>query len=134
MGTRELFRGLIIDEETLTDLIPEARWKSSGSMSEDNAPPRPFGVIRYGLTTPGMGEVKRGTVTIWIHDELGDYGLINSVLERLYGTLNGREHVADGEGNELVLVEWQNDSGDLYDPGYKTITRNTTFNLIGKGV
>lgn len=131
-------RSIVLDEiqgtSALTNLIPSDNWWSSGSLEEDNAPPRPFVVIRYGATNPGIGDVKRGSVTFWVHDDLGDYSRINGVLKQLYVTLHGREHLTDGNGNEIIRLEWTTDSNDLFDPGYRTITRNTTFNLVGKGV
>jgi hypothetical protein len=69
-----------------------------------------------------------------VHDDLGDYARINSVLKALYDRLHHRNNIHDGAGNEITQMDWQGDSSDLFDPGYRTITRTTTFNLVGKGV
>lgn len=131
---RDLFRSMIINEPSLTALIPAERWKGSGSVTEENVPERMFAVIRYGIENIGMADLKRCLVTIWVHDQQGTYEDINKVLSALYGRL---DHVAgqqDGSGNEITSCEWQSNSGDLYDTGFRTITRNTTFEIIGKGV
>lgn len=134
MSISTIVRGLIINQVPITSIIPADRWKSSGSLEEDNAPDRPFAVIRYGVVSVGMAHIKRGQVTFWIHDELGTYATINNVLDLLYARLHGQEHVADADGNEIIEMKWNSASGDLYDPGFRTLTRNTTFDIVGKGV
>lgn len=131
---RSLFRTEIIEDAIIIQDIPAERWKSSGSLNNENAPARPFAVIRFGVDSPGVGDIRRTQVTVWIHDEPGSYGRIDRILERLKAILNGKEHVSDGQGNEMIHCGWESNSGDLYDPGFKTISRNATFNLVGKGV
>lgn len=134
MTTRALLRQMILEDGDITDIIPAERWLSSSSLNDDNAPERPFAVIRWGVSNFGMADVNRGTATIWIHDEQGDYGTIDDVLKRLRAILDHREHVADEDGNEIMSCEWAGNSGDLYDPGFRTIAKNATFNIVGKGV
>lgn len=134
MTIRSIVLQKVVGTTALTSLIPADNWWSSGSLKDENAPPRPFVVIRYGVVNAGMAHIHRGSVTFWIHDDLGDYSKINAVLKVLYDTLNGQEHLSDTDGNEVIKVEWDNTSSDLFDPGYRTITRNITFNLVGKGV
>lgn len=131
---RSIIRDLILENAELLSIIPEERWLSSGALTEDNSPPCPFGVFRWGTTERGIGYIKRGTVTIWIHDSIGSYQTIDDVLALVTGTLDGKEQVEDGKGNELIVCEWQNNSGDLYDPGYRTLTKNMLFNIIGRGL
>lgn len=131
---RTLLRDLIIQDPALTTLIPAERWKGSGSVTEENKPDTMFAVIRYGIENRGMSDKKRCLVTIWVHDSQGTYEDINKVLDALYGRLNGVAGQQDGSGNEIMSCEWQSNSGDLIDTGFRTITRNATFELIGKGV
>lgn len=131
---RTLFRDMIINDSPLSALIPAERWCEAGSVTEENVPERMFAVIRYGVDSPGMGDIQRGIVTIWIHDNPGTYEDINKVLKALYGRLNRVEGQQDGSGNEITSCVWESNSGDLYDPGFRTVTRNATFNLVGKGV
>lgn len=135
MSTRTIFRDLMTVDETLQQIgLVEDNIVSSGSLSGDNRPPSPFAVIRWGVENPGMGEMTRRLVTIWVHDEPGTYDTIDRILKRLKAILDGVANITDGQGNWLSLVTWQSDSGDLYDPGYRTITKNSTYEIIGTGV
>lgn len=131
---RSIIRGLLVENDELTDIIPPDRWIGAGALTEDNLPPIPFAVIRFGLTNPGMGDVYKGSVTFWVHDTRGTYESIDRVLSLIAGSLDGREHVSDEDGNELIIAEWQSNSGDLFDTGYRTITKTSTYQIVGKGV
>jgi hypothetical protein len=134
MTIASIVHGLIIAEEALTVVIPEERWFGASAIDEANRPTPLFAVIRYGVRTRGMSNIHRIPLEIWVHDEPGSYGTINSVIADLRGTLDGVVHHGDSDGNELMSADWVSDSGDLYDPGYRTIVRNTSYNLIGQGV
>lgn len=105
---------------------------SSGSFLADQLPARPFAVIRIGVASPGMAHIKRGTAEIWIHDDPGSYDRIDGILKSIYDRLDGAEHLTDDEGNELMSSSWQGTSGDLNDPGFRTITKNISFEVVGK--
>lgn len=131
---RALLRTLIIETIALTDLIPAERWKPGGSIVADNIPERKFAVIRFGTVTTGLAHIKRVPVSIWIHDDHGSYGEIDAVLKALTDRLDGVEQ-QQGDGDvEIISIEWDNNSGDLYDPGYRTITKNWNATIIGKGL
>jgi hypothetical protein len=107
---------------------------AAGSFREDDLPARPFAVLHLGVKSPGMAHVHRQNAVIWIHDEGGDYGLIDKSLQAVYGMLDGAEHLKDSEGSaELIRAEWTATSGDLTDPGFRTITKNSSYNLVGTG-
>lgn len=124
--------------ESIWEPLLGASWEdsigSAGSFREDDLPPRPFAVIHLGVRSPGMAHIYRQNAVIWIHDEGGDYGLIDNSLQAVYGTLNGAEHLQDSEGSaELIRAEWTATTGDLTDPGFRTITKNSSYNLVGTG-
>lgn len=131
---RSIVYKLLTDDAELVGLVPKANWHSSGALTEDNTPPTPFAVMRFGNAGPGMGAVQRGSVEIWIHDSLGSYQLIDRALARVRAILDGKEHVQDGDGNELMIAEYDQTSDDLYDPGFRTITKNSNFILVGTGI
>lgn len=107
---------------------------SSGAVREDNLPPSPFAVVRLGISAPGMGEVRRASCTVWIHSKGADYAVIDDALQSIYGRLSGAEHVSEQGGSaELIRAEWESTSDDLYDPGFRTITKNSLYRLIGTG-
>lgn len=107
---------------------------SAGAVDGDNLPALPFAVIHFGVRRPGMGHVRDGSCVIWIHDRGADYTNIDAALEAVYGRLHGAEHVPETDGSaELIQAEWTATSGDLFDPGYRTITKNSSYRLIGTG-
>jgi hypothetical protein len=71
---------------------------------------------------------------IWIHDRGADYSKIDAGLSAVSGTLDGAEQVSEQDGSaELIRAEWTSTSGDLFDPGFRTITKNSSYRLIGTG-
>lgn len=107
--------------------------QAASAASDDNRPPTPFAEVRWGLRQPGMGQMKRTTVEIFVHDEPGSYKRINRILAWLEARLDGKEHLADGEGGWLNSVKWTGTSGDLYDTGFRTNMKSITFEVIGTG-
>lgn len=108
----------------------------AGSVLSEDLPPTPIAVVHFGTATGGMGRIKQLRCTIWIHNRMADYGPIDSGILALQGMLDGAEHVQeDPEGSaELILAKWLENSGDLFDPGFRTVTKNTTYQLTGTGV
>lgn len=94
---------------------------------------RPFLQLRWGQNNVGLDVVTRRNLVIWVHDEPGDYSVkIDPILFRLRTLLPTLEGASNGLGH-VVAVEWTGDSEDLADDGHKTITRNTSFSLVGSG-
>jgi hypothetical protein len=101
------------------------------------APPetKPFLVIRLDpeVRGPFIG-VSRQRVTLWAHDEPGDYMALDSVLRACRAALVGSGatvgQVTGTPGG--VAVSWQGDSGDLADPDYGTILRTSSYDFQGK--
>lgn len=99
--------------------------------SFDDLPIRPFVVVRWGPTAPGMGKVERPTVDFWVHDVKGDY----SRIDRLLGLIQDRlEALAPMRANPGYIqdVHWDGNSGDLADDGYDTIVRYSSYTLTGR--
>lgn len=88
---------------------------------------KPFLVLRFGpkLRAHADGPYT-SSLTVWIHDQPGSYKRIEDILPIVKARLDGP---VSAEG--ATLCEWTGDSGDLADDGYKTITRNSSFNLVG---
>lgn len=93
---------------------------------------RPFLVIAF---SSEFGEINDGDVpvvtsqllTLWAHDDPGDYTRIDRVLRNSQLALQGP--VVEQGG---IFARWQGNSGDLADPTYGTIVRNSEYKLIGK--
>lgn len=124
---RHILYGQVNDvSEELTDV------GSSGSFVADNLPARPFAVVRLGVFGRGLAHVKRGTAEIWVHDDPGSYDRIDVILKSVYDRLDGAAHLKGEDGSELILSTWTGTSGDLNDPGFRTITKNISFEIVGK--
>lgn len=128
---RALIRNAIVSDPTLESLGVVASGVLSGDM--DTPAERPFLNLRWGQVNPGMDVVNISNLVIWVHDSPGDYeARINLILLRL------REVITDLVGVQhttgwLTAAEWSGDSGDLFDDGHGTITRTTSFTLVGSG-
>jgi hypothetical protein len=126
---------ILIDSELQEcEGLSEDNIYSSGAIADDDTPDRPFAVVRMGVETRGMGQIKRRSITIWVHDDPGDYTRIDSIIQAIYGRLDGAQHVTkEGVAGELMSVQWQSTSDDLNDPGFRTITKNIVFEAVGTG-
>lgn len=127
---RVLIRSTIIGDSTLNGLGIDG--DNSFAVDVDTPQDRPFLQLRWGSNGVGLDTVTRRNLTIWVHDQPGDYGRIDSIILRLRSLLVALEGQSTGSGY-VVAVEWTGDSEDLTDDGHKTITRNTSFSLVGSG-
>ena len=107
---------------------------SSFAVDVDTPTQRPFLQLRWGRNESALSktEIGRRTLTIWVHDQPGDYTLIDTIILQLRTLLPTLEGQSNGLGH-LVAVEWTGDSEDLVDDGHRTIARNTSFSLVGSG-
>ncbi len=120
-----LFQAIIADA-TLIGLGIASENSFAGDV--DTPEYRPFLQLRWGRNDIGLDVVTRRTLNIWVHDEGGDYGRIDSIIFRLRLLLPSLE----GTSN-IMAAEWTGDSEDLIDDGHKTIARYTSFSLVGSG-
>lgn len=116
----------ITSDPTLIGLGIEGENSFAGDV--DTPEYRPFLQLRWGRNDIGLDVVTRRTLDIWVHDEGGDYGRIDSIISRLRALLPTLEGT-----NNVMAVEWTGDSEDLADDGHKTIARYTSFSLVGSG-
>lgn len=88
---------------------------------------KPFLIIGINSAIRSNVRVPVGGMVITVHDDPGDYGLIDQILARVKELF---DNVAPGLPGSTV-VEWLNDSQDLADDGYGTILRNSSYRLVG---
>lgn len=122
-----VFHALTSDTElTALGIDTNHAW-ASGSV--EGPQPAPFIVIKWGNTSKGIGPINTAPVQIFVHDDIGDYGVINSILLRVRAVMTGL--AAHGyAANWIIEVDWLGDSGDLADDTYKTLMRNAEFNVV----
>lgn len=98
----------------------------------DTPEQRPFIQARWNNTTPGIDVASRRDVVLWVHDTPGDYDRIDSVIRRIKTIMASLVGVPHSAGH-LMVAEWTGDSADLTDDGHGTITRTTSFSVVGTG-
>ena|SRR5688500_5943102 len=127
---RALVRLALIQDPTLITLgvVPEGVF--AGDV--DTPDQRPFLQLRWSNTTPGVDVVSRRDLVIWVHDNAGDYERIDSVIRRIKTIMSQLVGVPHAAGY-LMVCEWTGDSADLTDDGHGTITRTTSFSIVGTG-
>lgn len=90
----------------------------------------PFIVMRWGTIAKGIGPSRRQLLDIWVHDRERDYQRIDDALKRVEKVF-ASVVAADAKEGWITQIDWQGSSPDLRDDGYDTITRNSTFMVIG---
>lgn len=86
-------------------------------------------VLRWGDTTPGVGESGPEDLTVWAYDKIGSYADIDKVLYLIKSTLTAMVQVDGSDGRTTTQVAWEGFSSDLYDDALKRITRNALFTV-----
>lgn len=138
---REIIRAALVNDATLQGLGVAVDGSNVYAGNVDTPTQRPFLQMRWGGADPGVGRgagamAKRGLV-IWVHDTAdqfggGDYARIDSIIRRIKAIF--ADFVAEVWSDGAVsVIDWLVDSDDLSDDGHGTITRNTTFAVVGTG-
>ena len=82
-----------------------------------------FAIISWGTTVKVFGSTGTDRASIWFHDTSRDYTRINDALKRLRELAPTVVHRAGEDGVVLSVLEWDGESGDLFDSGYNTVAR-----------
>lgn len=129
-------RQLLYDALTADSILNSLGITDDSSFAVDVDTPvnRPFLQLRWGRNDQALSktQIGRRTLTVWVHDEPGDYTRIDLIVQRVRDILLPMAGQSNGFGH-VIAVEWSGDSEDLTDDGHKTIARNTSFSLVGTG-
>jgi hypothetical protein len=105
---------------------------------EDTPQARPFMILRWGRTDVGLNDEPAGIrsnlrrLMVWVHDNPGDFDLIELSLDRVRTVLTGMSGAWTGTvGKYVGQIKWDGDSDDLRDDVVGTITRNSSFTIVG---
>lgn len=131
MNWRAWLKERLDEDGALTSVIPANRIHGAGSLTGSPGK-RPFALIHLGEELPvfnegGVPEVTSNEAVIWIHDDPGSYDQIDEILVLVIAQLTGQ--VSEETG---IACVWQGNSGELSDEAYGTITRNSSFRLVGR--
>jgi len=131
MTARAALFTLISADSTLNGLGIDAN-STFPANSVDNPEVRPFVVIRFDAKTAMFADRGSQNLVIWAHDDRGDYSRIDSILERIREVLDNAVHVSGADGIILTSARYIGSSTDLWDDGYRTMTRNSTFSVSSR--
>lgn len=101
----------------------------------DDPPRKPFVILRWEETLPKWGlrnTPGKQVLTVWAHDQSGSYARINLILRRVREILSGSFHITGSDGWVLTQADWRGDSADLWDDGFRTITRNSAYDIVSR--
>lgn len=90
-----------------------------------------FLILRWLDVSPGVvkGRGPR-SLQVWAHDHSGSYGVIDDMLKRVTEILLDMQQVQGADGFTVTQVDYNGESQDLYDDGFRTITRNVAFTVV----
>lgn len=133
MTIRSLAMSILKSDSELAAVIPGNRWYTSTAVRE--TPPRPFAVVRYAGTFPGLSRINQTRMEIWYHDEVGSYSRINELILRTREVFALVVQRKDPDSSSWIMeAKWEGDSVDLYDDAQLTNARSCTFTLTGTGI
>jgi hypothetical protein len=100
-------------------------------------PPEQFVVIRWeDMPSASLGGHDRSfgpqIITVWFHDHDRTYEKVSAGIDRVKAILDAAIHVPGVDGWTITQCDWQGDSGDLWDDGYRTVTRNTSYRIVAR--
>jgi hypothetical protein len=101
----------------------------------DDAERKPFVMLRWEETQSRWGlrnSPGKQVLTVWAHDQSGSYARINLILERVREILSESFHIVGADGRILTQADWRGDSADLWDDGFRTITRNSAYDIVSR--
>lgn len=108
-----------------------------GSISPNFTPDAPEGerflVLRWGVTSPGIGRVNHVTLSVWAYNRQADYGPISDVLKLVKAQLETLPGAVMAPGESVLAVRSGGDSDDLYDDGYRAYTRWCSHTITASG-
>lgn len=99
----------------------------------DTPEPRPYVVIRWQDTQPGVDVSRLRNVVFWVHDTGNDYARIDAIIARIRALMEGTAAVRTDVG-WITTVDWTGDSADLDDDATRTIMRTTSYAVVGSGI
>jgi hypothetical protein len=110
---------------------------SAGAVYASNAaddPPDQFIIIHWeDMPTTTLGSSRNfgpQNLTVWFHDRQRTYERVNAGIDRLKTVMAGVIHLPGSDGWTITQADWQGDTGDLWDDGYETLTRNTSYRIV----
>ena len=125
---RKVVYSLLANSAAFIALIPATRIYERSSVPD--APVLPFCVLAWGGRTRVATGCYQTSLEIWVHDERGDYTLIDNVLAIVEDVLTSNVQATSVDGR-MAQADAPNTSPDLYDETYRSSTRSAGYRLVG---
>jgi hypothetical protein len=137
VSAREAFARLVYEDQAMNDLgFLQANVFTMNSVDTPKDLNQ-FIVIADSGSEKAFGTTGATVVTYWVHrsKRLGiDYGQIDLALIRLRELLVDVQHFGGSDGWVLSCASWVDQSGDLQDDGFSTITKFATFRAAVRNI
>lgn len=136
--SRALVETLLTTDEALAALgIDETSVFNQNDVMERPKNDGPFIIVRWEEVTlsglaPRLGRGSR-LLTIWVHSpkEIStDFNALDEIIEAIDALLLPLENEAGTDGYSITNVRKSGVSGDLYDEGLNTVTRNAGYGVL----
>jgi hypothetical protein len=122
-------RALYTDDILISEGITR---QSVYSGDVDTPVQRPYIVLRWGTTNPGVDVSRQRSLVVWVHDQPNDYARIDRIIKRTRTVLTGIVARQTDVG-WITAIDWLTDSDDLSDDGTHTILRTSAYNIVASG-
>ena len=103
------------------------------NFSPDAPDSEQFLVIRWGITTRGIGNANTVSIQCWVYNREPDYGPIALALMEIRKLLPSMIGFRMSATEAILGVGYAGDSDDLYDDGYRAYTRYTSHTITASG-
>lgn len=90
-------------------------------------------VLRWGVTTVGIGGARPIDLGVWVYDKNPSYDTILAILRRIRQIMELMPLVRTDEGSIIEAV-WTGSSDDLHDPNYNAYVRNESYRIVATGI
>lgn len=137
MSAREAFARIVYEDPAMNDLGYVQENVFAANSVQTPVQEKQFIVVMDEGADRAFGTTGAVAVTYWVHKsrKLGtDYAPIDLALMRLRELLVGAMHYAGSDGWVLAGASWVDQSRDLSDEAFDTITKFTTFRAAVRSV
>ena len=129
---RQAIFGLLVASPTLAGLGLNGNTISSNFSPDAPAGDR-FLILRWGTTTRGIGPVNRVRLQAWMYNRQPDFGPISDALLEIRLRLPTLAGARMSSTEAILAIDYEGDSDDLYDDGYRAHTRWCSHTITASG-
>lgn len=124
---------LLTTQPALVAVVPIERWFRRGGQIDASLVP--YVVLGWMGTATTGGRNSPELLDLYVHDEVGSYGIIDNFLKLAKPVLEAAVHYkgTNGLGFSLVQADYQGKSQDGIDEGNGTSFKYSSWKILGGG-